>query len=129
MFQQETTTRMTDVRTVGVPVTNQDGAVEFCVAKLGFEKRLDAPIGDGMRRIEVAPPGATTTIALVQADDGLPTGIDTGIRLNAGDADADHTTLRTRGVDSDDVRHWPGVPPMFTFRDQDHNRLYVVGSA
>ena len=35
-------TTITDVRTIGVTVTNQDDAVAFYVATLGFEKRLDA---------------------------------------------------------------------------------------
>jgi lactoylglutathione lyase len=61
----ETSTQITDVRTVGVPVSDQDRALEFYVGKLGLEKRLEFPMGDGQRWIEVAPPGATTTIALV----------------------------------------------------------------
>ena len=48
------TTRITGVGSVGVPVTDQDRAVEFYVGRLGFEKRRDVPFGDG-RWIEVAP--------------------------------------------------------------------------
>src|SRR5215212_7736069 len=47
------TTRITAVGTVGVPVTDQDRALEFYVGKLGFEKRRDLPFGPG-RWIEVA---------------------------------------------------------------------------
>ncbi|HEX4661183.1 MAG TPA: VOC family protein, partial [Streptosporangiaceae bacterium] len=61
----ETRTRITQLRTVGVPVTDQSRALAFYSGTLGLEKRLDAPFGDGRRWIEVAPPGATTTIALV----------------------------------------------------------------
>ena len=25
-----------------------------------------------------------------------------------------------------EVAHWPGVPPMFSFRDPDGNQLYLV---
>ena len=53
-------TTITDVRTIGVNVANQDDAIAFYVATLGFEKRLDAPISPTMRWIEVAPPGAST---------------------------------------------------------------------
>ena len=35
-----TTTSITDVRTIGVSVTNQDAAISFYLDKLGFEKRL-----------------------------------------------------------------------------------------
>ena len=64
-MSEKTRTRLTPVGTVGVPVTDHDRALEFYVDKLGFEKRLDVPFGDGERWIEVAPPGAATTIALV----------------------------------------------------------------
>jgi catechol 2,3-dioxygenase-like lactoylglutathione lyase family enzyme len=61
----ETTTHITQVGTVIIPVSDQNQALEFYVEKLGFEKRLHAPYGEGERWVEVAPPGATTTIALV----------------------------------------------------------------
>lgn len=122
----ESRTRITDVRTVGVPVVDQDRAVGFYVDKLGFEKRLDVPIGEGKRWIEVAPPGATTTIALVVAHVGIPAGVETGVRFTTEDADALHADLRARGVDADEVLRWEGVPPMFAFRDQDGNGLEIV---
>src|ERR1017187_9219100 len=74
MSKTETKIRITDVRTVGVPVTQQDRALEFYVDRLGFEKRLDVPMGHGARWIEVAPPGARTTIALIPEHDGVPAG-------------------------------------------------------
>jgi lactoylglutathione lyase len=123
-------TRITDLRTVSVPVADQDRALEFYVGKLGFEKRLEALPGDGGRWIEVAPAGAATTIALVAARGVAPAGVDTGIRLTTADADADHAALLASGVDTDpEVLRWPGVPPMFSFRDQDANRLVIVQGA
>lgn len=119
-------THITDVRTVGVPVSNQDRALEFYVGTLGFEKRLEAPLGGGQRWIEVAPPGATVTIALVQSRAGLPTGVETGIRFITRDADADHASLREHGVEVGDVLRWEGVPPMFAFHDQDGNGMEIV---
>src|ERR1035441_3656788 len=59
--------KITGVRTVGVPVTDQDRALDFYVGTLGLEKRLDADTGGGRRWIEVAPAGAATSIALVRA--------------------------------------------------------------
>ena len=97
----ETGTRITEVRTVGVPVVDQDRALAFYVDTLGFEKRHEFPLGEGKRWIEVAPTGATTTIALVPAYEGVPAGVETGIRFTTQDADADHADLRARGVDVD----------------------------
>ena len=125
-MSDESAPRIVDVRTVGVPVTDQDRALEFYVEKLGFAKQLDVPFGDGKRWIEIAPPGATTTIALVPSHEGVPAGVETGIRFTAPDADAEQAGLRARGVDADDVLRWPGAPAMFAFRDQDGNGLEIV---
>jgi lactoylglutathione lyase len=122
----ETPARITGVRTVGVPVADQDRALEFYVGTLAFEKRLDVPMGEGKRWIEVAPPGETTTIALVPTHEGVPTGVETGIRFITPDADAVNADLRARGVDTDDVLRWEGAPPMFAFRDQDGNGLEII---
>jgi predicted enzyme related to lactoylglutathione lyase len=124
-----TTTRISDVRTIGVPVSDQQRALQFYGGVLGFETRMDSPFPGG-RWIEVAAPGATTTIALAAAQNGTATGVDTGIRFSTGDAAADHATLSAAGVDVDaEVLRFPGVPPMFSFRDPDGNTLYVVEQA
>jgi lactoylglutathione lyase len=119
-------TQITGLRTIGVPVTDQDRAVAFYTGVLGFEKRMDASLGEGRRWIEVAPPGSAITIALVSASPKVPAPVETGIRLTSADAGADHSSLRSRGVDADDVLRWPGVPAMFSFRDQDGNGLEIV---
>ncbi len=121
------TTHITQVRTVAVPVADQDRALDFYVGTLGFEKRLDATFGGDRRWIEVAPQGSTTTIALAPLPQDGVTGVDTGIRLATQDADADHDDLIARGVDADpEVLHFTGAPPMFSLRDPDGNQLYVV---
>lgn len=122
-------TTITDVRTIGVNVTNQDNAIAFYVATLGFEKRLDAPISPTMRWIEVAPPGATTSIALNANQGTTDVAADTGIRFTVPDAEAEHAAMRERGVNVGDVLRWEGVPPMYTFDDPDGNRFYIVEEA
>jgi len=121
-------TSITDVRTVGINVTDQDQAIAFYVDTLGFEKRLDAPISPDMWWIEVAPPGATTSIALNARDEGAgqPADTDTGIRFAVPDAEAEHAAMRGLGVAVSEVMRWPGVPPMYTVDDPDGNRFYVV---
>ncbi len=121
-------TTIGQVATVMVPVADQDRAIEFYEEKLGFEKRADIPFGDGNRWVEVAPPGAATTLALVQPREGESAGIETRIAFDSTDAEADHAVLRERGVDVDaEVMRMGGpVPPMFFFRDRDGNRLLIV---
>ena len=49
---------ITRAGTVGVYVRDQARALDFYVNKLGFEKRLDEPMGPEARWIEVAQTGA-----------------------------------------------------------------------
>ena len=111
-----------------IPVTDQDQAIEFYLEKLGFEKRADTPFGRDERWVEVAPPGAATTIALVLPREGESTGIETRVGFATEDADADHAQLKARGVEVDDtvMRMGDPVPPMFFFRDLDGNKFLIV---
>jgi lactoylglutathione lyase len=126
MPSPQPTIQIEEVRTVGVPVTDQDRAVRFYVNTLGFQTRLDVPIGDGNRWIVMTPPQGTASIALVAAAEHQPAGVQTGIRLISRDADTAHDALTASGVDANEVLRWPGVPPMFAFRDQDGNGLEIV---
>jgi catechol 2,3-dioxygenase-like lactoylglutathione lyase family enzyme len=117
LYQQEnemndqTRTPITDVRTIGVPVTDQDRAIEFYLDRLGFEKRVDAPVPQfGGRWIEVAPPGATITIALVPTREGVPAGV--------GDRHQVHDRRRRRG---------PSRPP--SPRRRGRRAVALAGSA
>ncbi len=119
-------TTIADVRTVGITVADQDAAIDFFVGTLGFEKRLDAPISPTTRWVEVAAPGASTSIALSAAEEGADVGVDTGIRLTVPDADAERSAMQERGVNVGELLRFDGVPPMYTFDDPDGNRFYVV---
>lgn len=128
MSDATTRTNVTQVGTVIVPVSDQNRAIEFYLDKLGFEKRTDTPFGNGDRWIEVAPPGAATTVAIVRPRPGEPTGIETRIGFTSSDVDADHAELSARGVDVDEavMRMGDPVPPMFFFRDPDGNSFMIV---
>jgi hypothetical protein len=118
------TATFTGLSTVAIPVTDQDRTKKL-FESLGFDTRFDADLGDGFRWIELAPPGAVTSIALVATGDELPTGIDTGIRLVAPDARAAREKLLALGLDVGELLDWDTAPLMFSFCDLDGNRLYV----
>ena len=124
-----TDNRVSSVRTVGVPVLDQDRALEFYTGILGLAKTLDVDLGGGSRWIELTPAGGGTTIALVSAKPGAPAQVETGIRLSTPDADALHAHLVRHNVSADEVLRWPGVPAMFAFRDHDGNGLEIVQDA
>ena len=134
---------ISEVATVFVPVADQERALAFYVDRLGFEKRTDFSYGDGLRWVEVAPPGAANAIALVPPGEGRPAGDGAAhCALSTSDIEADHATLRARGVDVDPEIAGKGtprpglvstavsvpdpVPAQFFFRDPDGNRFLVV---
>jgi catechol 2,3-dioxygenase-like lactoylglutathione lyase family enzyme len=116
---------ITHVGTVLVTVADQDAALGFW-HELGFETRIDGPFGDGGRWVEIAPPGAQTSLALVPRDGGSTAG--TEVSFATSDAEADHAALLRLGVDIDPdlIRMGDYAPPMFTFRDPDGNPFRVV---
>jgi catechol 2,3-dioxygenase-like lactoylglutathione lyase family enzyme len=126
---------------VMVPVTDADRAIAFYEA-LGLVKRVDGPMGDGERWVELNPPDGVAGIALVPGSPAT-SGVDTGIVLTTDDLDATHTALRERGLDADRVIARPGgdepmrigaatiigpTPAMFRVRDPDGNSLLLVAS-
>jgi catechol 2,3-dioxygenase-like lactoylglutathione lyase family enzyme len=120
---------LTQVGRVCVTVADTDRAIDFYVDALGFEKTVDVPMGDSYRWVEVALPGAVTTIALAPPPEGTEArGSQTGICIDTSDVDADHAALKAAGADVDDeVSRWGGpVPPMFWVRDPDGNSLIIV---
>jgi catechol 2,3-dioxygenase-like lactoylglutathione lyase family enzyme len=119
-----TTNTFSAIRTVAVPVTDQDRSTAL-FARLGFRVSMDAELQPGFRWIEMTLPNGGASIALATTGPELPTGIDTGIRLATDDARAAHDTVSAAGLDAGDLLDWPGVPLMFSFVDPDGNRFYV----
>ena len=112
---------VTHVGTVIVPVADQDAALAFYTGTLGFEVRMDGEFAPGRRWLEVAPPGAATSLALVPGERAE-------VSLASNDADVTHAARAAAGADVDaEVMRWgEGMPPMFTFRDPDGNPFRVV---
>lgn len=52
------------IKIVSIPVRDQDVALDFYTAKLGFKVATDQPFGNGQRWIELHIPGSDTSLAL-----------------------------------------------------------------
>ena len=124
MTDTATPTRITGIGTVAIPVDDQERALGFYVGTLGFETWMDAEFAPGQRWIEVAPRGASASIALDPGTSREPGGHRHGIRLSTTDAAADHEALKAQGVEVDELI--PEPVPMFVIRDPDANTLYIV---
>lgn len=118
-------THITGVRTVSIPVDDQDSALRFYVETLGFTKLRDVPTPNGGRWIELAPGGSEVILTLEPAASDVTRGA-IGIRFTTDDAEAARSGLAAAGVETDEIRRWPGVPPMFGFRDPDGNAFSIT---
>ncbi|KAE8765771.1 VOC family protein [Georgenia thermotolerans] len=90
---------ITHLQVVSVPVSDQDRAKAFYVDTLGFELRRDNPMGPGQRWVEVAPPGAATSLTLVTWFPTMPPGSLKGLVLATDDVDRAVAELHERGVE------------------------------
>ena len=114
---------LTGIATVAIPVSDQDAAQRL-FEQLGFSTSFDADLGGGFRWIDMSASDGSR-LSLVAGSDGLPTGVDTGIRLVTADARAAHAAVAALGLEVGELLDWPTAPLMFSFCDPDGNRLYV----
>ncbi len=113
------------VQIVSVPVSDQERAKDFYLNTLGFELRQEAPSGDEMRWIEVAPEGSTASLTLVTWFESMPPGSLQGLVVAADDIRATHEELISRGVPFDfPPTEMPGGTQA-VFRDPDGNGLVL----
>jgi lactoylglutathione lyase len=119
-------THITGVRTVSIPVENQDDALRFYIDILGFTLLRDAPTPNG-RWIELAPGDDGVILTLEPATPNLTRGA-IGIRFTTDDIDGAHAALTDAKVETDAILRWPGIPAMFAFRDPDGNAFSITAT-
>ncbi len=86
---------------VSVPVSDQESAKRFYVAKLGFDLLQDNPMGPEQRWVEVRPHGASSgaSITLVTWFQSMPPGSCQGLVFKTRDIDSTFRELEARRVD------------------------------
>jgi lactoylglutathione lyase len=123
-----TSTQITGIRTVSIPVDDQDAALRFYSGTLGFTVLRDNPTPNGGRWIELAAGHDAAIVTLEPAAPHVTRGA-IGIRFTTDDADAARAWLLAAGVDVDEILRWPGVPAMVAFRDPDGNAFSITETA
>jgi catechol 2,3-dioxygenase-like lactoylglutathione lyase family enzyme len=109
------------ITVVSVPVTDQDRAAAFYVDRLGFEVVVDAVFGEGMRWVQLRPPGGGASIALVTWFDRMPPGSLHGAVVEIDDVRAEYERLTRNGVQfGQEVEEAPWGA-FTTFEDPDGN--------
>lgn len=120
-------TMTTEIKSVTLPVVDQDRALRFYTEVLGCELRTDVEVWPGARLVEVVPPGSTVGLVLLRPDSPLPL----AVRMGTSDAEAAYAALREAGaiLHNDNVLRMEGAPPMFFFADPDGNGLVYLEDA
>jgi catechol 2,3-dioxygenase-like lactoylglutathione lyase family enzyme len=105
---------------VGVPVSDVDRAKAFYTEQLGFVPDVDQRVSDGIRFVQVTPPGSACSIAFGQGVTAAEPGSVEGLQVVVADVRAARTELVERGVDASDVQDYPWGSFVY-FRDPDGN--------
>jgi catechol 2,3-dioxygenase-like lactoylglutathione lyase family enzyme len=114
---------------VPIPVRDVDTAKSFYVERVGFHLDHDIRPNEGMRVVQMTPPGSACSVVI---GEGLPLGEPgsvKGVQLVVDDIDAVRRMLAGRGVGVGDVQQLgpegaPGSRFVF-FDDPDGNRWAV----
>ena len=108
---------------VAVPVSDVDRAKEFYV-RAGFNPDHDHVVGEGLRFVQLTPPGSACSIAIGEGLTGMTPGSVKGLQVVVEDIEAAHAALTERGVEVSDVQDFPWGRFVF-FSDPDGNAWSV----
>ena len=105
-------------------VNDVDRAINFYTQKLGWEKTRDAPMGDGMRWVTVAPPGTQTAFTLSKDFPGWSSekvGGPSGVIMEVDDVYQAHDELKKAGVEFTDAPRSEPWGGWAMFKDSEGN--------
>jgi catechol 2,3-dioxygenase-like lactoylglutathione lyase family enzyme len=108
---------------VTIPVSDVDRAKAFYVEQAGFVADHDHVVREGLRFVQLTPPGSACSIAIGTGLTDSPVG-SAQAQLVVDDAQAARAELVSRGVDVSEVETFPWGSFVF-FADPDGNRWAV----
>jgi predicted enzyme related to lactoylglutathione lyase len=106
-----------------VPVSDVDRAIAFYTENAGFALDQDHAVGEGLRFVQLTPPGSACSIAIGEGLTDKPVG-SAALQLVVDDAHAAHDELAGRGLEVSDVQEFPWGTFVF-FADPDGNAWSV----
>jgi catechol 2,3-dioxygenase-like lactoylglutathione lyase family enzyme len=109
---------------VAIPVTDVDRAKAFYVDQAGFVADHDHHVREGLRFVQLTPPGSACSIVLGEGITEMEPGSQKGVQLVVKDVAAVREELIQRGVDASDVQVMPWGSFTF-FADPDGNTWAV----
>jgi len=90
---------------VVVPVTDVDRSKSFYADKLGFVVDVDTSPAEGVRIVQLTPPGSACSIMVGTGMGGGVPGSLQGVQICVGDIEAAHARLVENGVDVTPIRN------------------------
>jgi len=109
---------------VALPVSDVDRAKAFYAEKVGFHVDHDHRVSEGLRFVQLTPPGSACSIALGEGITDAAPGSVRGMQMVVADIHAAHAELAGRGVEVSEVQVLPWGSFVF-FSDPDGNRWSV----
>jgi predicted enzyme related to lactoylglutathione lyase len=112
------------ISVVTLYVNDVDRAIKFYTEQLGWEKTMDAPMGEGMRWVTVTPPGERTSFTLQKAtpEQGSDkVGGFSGVVLEVDDVYETHETFKKADIaftEGPRIESWGGWA---VFKDSEGN--------
>src|SRR5215510_11034563 len=103
---------MMKLELVPIPVTDVDRAKDFYVNKLGFVQDVDVQPGNGMRVVQLTPPGSACSIVIgtgLGEISEMKPGSVKGLHLVVADIHKAREALAVRGVEVGEVVDLGGV--------------------
>ncbi len=108
------------IELVAIPVADVDRAKAFYVDQVGFHADHDVPVREGLRFVQLTPPGSACSIVMGTGITEMPPGSQKGIQMVVANAAAARQELISRGVAASDVDAQPWGNFVF-FSDPDGN--------
>lgn len=109
---------------VQIPVSDVDRAKAFYTEKVGFHADHDQRVNEGLRFVQLTPPGSACSIAIGEGLTDAAPGSVRGLQMVVSDIHAAHDELQARGVDVSEVQVAPWGSFVF-FADPDGNTWAV----
>ena len=108
------------IELVAIPVTDVDRAKAFYVDQVGFHADHDHQVNEGLRFVQLTPPGSACSVVMGTGITEMPPGAQKGVQIVVGDVEAARKQLVERGVEASEVDVQPWGKFVF-FSDLDGN--------
>jgi catechol 2,3-dioxygenase-like lactoylglutathione lyase family enzyme len=112
------------IELVAIPVSDVDRAKAFYTEKAGFHADHDYQVSEGLRFVQLTPPGSACSIAIGEGITEAAPGSVQGMQIVVSDIDAARAELIERGLEVGEVQDFPWGKFIF-FSDPDGNRWAV----